>query len=256
MAAELFEASKIKLKRARVHIEALREAILDYLRPHPVVLEVAPGPTPDKKAWVVRVSNEAPRELAAIAGDAVHNLRSALDLMACELVRLNGKDDKNVRFPFSASEAEFDNALSWRQMDKAAPDVVDLLKSMKPYRGGNEALRGIHDLDILDKHQMLIPTIQYAGAMPLTIQTPIGPVEFTDFSVVPARDGELIGLFAVNLPVPIGTKHLAMFGLALPAGAPFEHREMLHVLEDLAKLVAGIIEKFEMLCAGRQSPVA
>jgi hypothetical protein len=43
-----------------------------------------------------------------------------------------------------------------RGFDKAGAAAVKLMTELQPYRGGNVALRAIHDLNIRDKHKMLI----------------------------------------------------------------------------------------------------
>src|SRR4051794_8992852 len=48
---------------------------------------------------------------APIIGDAIHNLRAALDMMACELARQNGKSDKGVYFPISDTEPGLDDRI-------------------------------------------------------------------------------------------------------------------------------------------------
>ena len=48
----------------------------------------------------------APEEISAIVGDVIHNLRTALDLTACDMVRAAGQSDKDVYFPFSNSAQE------------------------------------------------------------------------------------------------------------------------------------------------------
>ena len=65
----------------------------------------------------------------AIVGDCVHNLRTALDLMASELARLNNKGDKNVYFPFADSEDRFPAAIKSKHFDKCGQDAVDLIKT-------------------------------------------------------------------------------------------------------------------------------
>ena len=93
-----------------------------------------------------------PEELSAIFGDIVHNLRTALDLAASACVRANGKSDKGVFFPFCKEASELDAMIKRRNIDRAHPDVVSYIRSLAPYKGGNIALRAIHDLDVRDKH--------------------------------------------------------------------------------------------------------
>lgn len=97
-----------------------------------------------------------PESLGAIVGDIVHNLRSALDLSACELVRSAGQSDEDVYFPFSRTPEDLGLMIERRHLDRAGPDAINLIQSLKPYHNGNKALRLIHDLDI---HRALIPNV-------------------------------------------------------------------------------------------------
>jgi hypothetical protein len=108
--------------------------------------------------------NSVPNELGAIVGDVIHNLRAALDLTAAEVVRSAGGDDKKVSFPFCESEEDLDGMIQRRNFDQAGEEAVALLRTLKPYREGNLALRVIHDINIHDKHRALIPTAMGAAS--------------------------------------------------------------------------------------------
>ena len=66
--------------------------------------------------------------------------------MACELVRLNGNRDDDVAFSFAKSAADLEHAIKSKQSAAA----ISLVRALQPYYGGNDQLRAIHDLDILD----------------------------------------------------------------------------------------------------------
>jgi hypothetical protein len=90
-----FEASRLKLNRAAKHLNELEIAVPAYLEQKPVGIIVEPFPgmemSYDSRAWIARIRKPVPFELAPIIGDVVHNLRTSLDLLACDLVRLAGK---------------------------------------------------------------------------------------------------------------------------------------------------------------------
>jgi hypothetical protein len=67
----------------------------------------------------------------------------------------------NCGFWFESRESadKLDDMIRRRHFDRAGTDAVALLRSLKPYHNGNAALRVIHDLDIRDKHQALIPNV-------------------------------------------------------------------------------------------------
>jgi hypothetical protein len=160
-----FEAPRLKLRRARSHIGELQTEMNRYLRREPFWLEIVDAPTfTNGRKWLVHLREEPPLDFSAIIGDAIHNLRTALDVLACELVRANGQSDKDVYFPFADSAAELPKAIAKRNMRRAKPAVVVLIENAEPFTGGNHALRAIHDLDVLDKHQALIPALAMINA--------------------------------------------------------------------------------------------
>jgi hypothetical protein len=203
-----------------------------------------------RKYWRVRVREEVPLEFSAILGDSIHNLRAALDLLACELVRLNHQNDDDVYFPFANSAADFPPMLARRHMDRSSPQVQALLHSLKPYRGGDDELRAIHDLDIVDKHQMLIPAADtigmpdYAGSTGLVTGLRIGPIRdgirvLVDTELEPyvAPGRPCQGTFVFNFPnrtVSGGTYPLAS-------------KEVVPTLARLSTKVEDIINQFATL---------
>lgn len=166
--------------------------------------------------------------MSAIVGDIIHNLRAALDLMAAELCRLNKESDDGVYFPFCETADKLAEMIKRRKFDRAGPAAVRLLTELKPYKGGNAALRGIHDLDIQDKHQSLIPNV-------MTVASPVFRMD-------------IIG--GVLKPVPIGDHSKpSEIRLLMPAGSAFADKELLPTLHELVKLTASIVERFKLLVA-------
>jgi hypothetical protein len=98
------------------------------------------------------------------AGDVVHNFRSALDHLAQQLVLvgmecapvipLTPKELKLIEFPIAetAEKYESDKAAKIQRM---LPEAIEAIDAQKPYKGGNDNLWRIHQLDIIDKHRAL-----------------------------------------------------------------------------------------------------
>lgn len=245
----MFEAPRLKLRRARYHIGDLQQQVTGFLRRVPFYLEIAAADAPGMKKWVVHVREEVPADFSAIIGDVIHNLRTALDLMACELVRLNGGDERNVYFPFAESEIALDEMVIRRRMDRASPEALALIKSVKPYHGGNEALRAVHDLDIIDKHQTLITAVTMTG-------TPHIPWEQA-MRVGPIRDGaSFLIVHQHQMLWPIGYRANGDFLLEFPRFRavgdrlepyPLGGKEVSQALIGLAKVIDTIIEEFAAL---------
>lgn len=98
---------------------------------------------------------------SAVIGDAIHNLRSSLDLLVCELVRAEGKEIKtNTGFPVFKNATAFTNAFKFGtpgQIKGAPQAAVNLIKKARPYKGGEDAFWKLHQLDNVDKHKLLVP---------------------------------------------------------------------------------------------------
>jgi hypothetical protein len=117
--------------------------------------------------WIERfqVREAPPLRWGVILGDCVHNLRSALDHLICQLTLLDGgtmEDCAQTQFPIvSEGEARFEQQAD-RRIPRLSKKHRALVKKAQPYQAGNEAAS--HPLAILaalsnaDKHRVLNPT--------------------------------------------------------------------------------------------------
>ena len=193
-------------------------------------------------------------------GDAVHNLRASLDLIVCDLVRINGKSANKVYFPFCEGQNHLKKTIvEMRLSNRAGADIAAALRSIEPYKAGNILLRAIHDLDIFDKHDALLPVI---GAMNLPIATiQIGkqaPVQLPVFSTTITNDGQLV-MVLPELQVPLGTELPARFFLAfgeVPSAPICRGRVVVEFLHELAEVVNGVVETLSSLRPGASFPPA
>jgi hypothetical protein len=160
---------RVKVERAKKHLRDLAAEILSLshttiLVPDPKT-GVAPHPIsllhPNNFQRVPTLSFE----VVAIAGDVVHNLRSALDHLAKQLVLvgltvapptvpLTDKELRQIEFPIAetATKYEADKA---RKIKGMLPKAIEAIDRLKPYKAGNDALWRIHELDNIDKHRTL-----------------------------------------------------------------------------------------------------
>jgi hypothetical protein len=95
-------AGYLKLARGRHHVDQLKDDIDAYLagKPYEVAQEAVPGGL----ALRLRVHTSPPATLGLVAGDAVHNLRSALDAHLVTLAedlcgRLSEKQERCLQVP-------------------------------------------------------------------------------------------------------------------------------------------------------------
>jgi hypothetical protein len=221
---DLFAASYVKLARAQRFIDELEAELARYIASEPFTGTIVPDG--DGTAFDIEWAGITMLP-GAIIGDTIHNLRTSLDLMASELARINGKQDNDVYFPFAATADKFEYSIKSRNFDRAGEDAVQLLRTFAPYRGGNEALRGLHDLDIQDKHKALVP---------------IGHTMTMDWTVEYDLDNPTAGTASVDAK----DVHYVF-----PPDASFPNARIIETLKDLMQLVHGIIEAFASLVRSR-----
>ncbi len=254
-----FEASKLKLERSAEHLQELERSAATYLseKPCAIVVEQFPGMEAMKtQSWNAQIRKPVPMKLAALVGDVIHNLRSALDLLVCDLVKINGQNVANVYFPFCPSEKHLSDAIRDRKIFRAGSDVVRLIESMKPYKGGNIALRAIHDLDVTDKHQALLPVLS-------GVSLPLGQIFKTNlppnvghWQSLIDHDGQMIIGTPDILDIPLGTELPARFFLALDFCDGIGFRPMIQGLHELAQEADRVFKALTSLRPSAVFPVA
>lgn len=247
-----FEAPRLKIARARRHINELESTVNQYLAAEPfaiIVEDAALDLGVPHWAWTVRISMPVPSDLSTIIGDVVHNLRSALDLLANDLVRLNGQSTKSVYFPFADSERGLSEMIKSRHFDRAGSEAVKLLKSLGPWKGGNIGLRAIHDLDVKDKHQALIPsaqafTLDLTGLVPKNAD-PESVKKLKSWGSKITHDGQVAVFLPAGWGLTLGTKVKANYALGLDIEGDLGSHELIRLLNEFARIVEGIVGEFE-----------
>jgi hypothetical protein len=255
-----FEASKLKLERAAEHLQEFDREAIAYLNSKPCAIVVEPFPGGLHKhmgtqSWNARIRKPMPTKFSVLIGDFVHNLRTALDLLVCDLVTITGKSAADVYFPFCATAADLPRMIRDRKIQRAGPDVVAYIESLKPYKGGNVALRVIHDLDLTDKHRALLPVLS-------GVSLPLGklfgtnlPDAVGNWQSLIDHDGQMIIGTADYLKIPLGTELPARFFLALDFGPGIGFRPVIEGLHELAREADSIFKALTSLRPGAVFPV-
>lgn len=253
-----FADSRLKIKRAKKHIADFRRLESRFRKRHPysLITEENPDPakTPDQfYVWRLRVNEVAPLEtMSLIAGDALHNLRSALDLMACEAVRRNGQSDEDVQFPVCYKPKSLKTAITNRHVERAGRRFVAIVRALKPYKGGHPIIRSLHDLDIIDKHRVRLAAVA-GGGIPLmwSGSEQSAGLPYAVFDYVREMEDGAIWDYASRLDVG-GGHHVHFDGHIEPSfriqfgkGIPFEHQPIIPTLDQLASATLQIVEFFE-----------
>jgi hypothetical protein len=152
----------LKISRACEHIHNLDQFIYDF--EHNVKAEFYLNG--DKEhGWRIKLLGEPSLAIPLLIGDIAHSLRSSLDLGMCDIADIRGCSRSDIKFPFAGDADSFNRKVAGRNQDepwkKLGQDVVDFITSLKPYKGGNETLRLLHDLNIQDKHRFIVPAAYF-----------------------------------------------------------------------------------------------
>jgi len=152
-----------KVERARIHLREIERTLHGYTGTRSE-LHSAEGVL----KFVIRVDQPLPAGLPLMVGDCLHNLRSALDHLVYECNA--NPDDRSCQFPTWTDKPERFNKGKWREEVKrrmkapGAAKLRTLLLDVEAYQGGtHEFLWLLHELDIIDKHRLLLTALSAAN---------------------------------------------------------------------------------------------
>jgi hypothetical protein len=124
----------IKVERAKHHFRNLQTRYERFREANPYEAVANDDPDTGDLVYKAKVPNHPPLHWSAITEDCVHNLRSALDLLVCEMVRAEGERvTKDTSFPISKSADAFESGYIGK-IQRTPRVAVDLIKKAKPYQ--------------------------------------------------------------------------------------------------------------------------
>jgi hypothetical protein len=254
----VFDSPKLKISRASAHIEELAKEISDFFESNQYRFITEKDADPVFSVIKLQDGGPLPEKISLIIGDVVHNLRSALDHLACGLIiRKEGSQAlgslRDVYFPITKDMATFEKKVKdVNGILRAGNDVVDAVRALKPYGCGNDGLATLHDLDNRDKHRLIIPIAEatVSSNLSIVVGSPdggtftffIGSDEHVDFDEVLWRGPSDSFVFRGNFP-PIS------LDVALHPSMGFAGRRITPWLSSLAKYLEDVVKAFEVFCA-------
>ncbi len=146
-----------KIQRAEKHIADYRAALQSFKGTNPYEIVRQPQIQSGQIVYDVNRVDPVPLPIRAIAGDAIQNLRTALDYLACALVPAPTKD---TYFPI-LKQAPTPNQIKTAfdgKIKGASQPVIDKVAGLNPYHGGNDVLWRLHELNKRDKHNLVVAT--------------------------------------------------------------------------------------------------
>lgn len=143
----------IKLERASTHINDLRFEIASFVRSEPYRITIEYNPETEMVGPFAEVRALIPDYWAGIIGDALHNMRASFDLAINALVP-DKFSNKTMAPIYALPNIKYQSGIP--VIEGLSPEHFAKLVALQPYNTGKYDLRLIHELDIRDKHQMLV----------------------------------------------------------------------------------------------------
>ena len=157
-AASKLAQIQVKIQRGREHLEELRKEIGTFYATKPY--EVTPKRNPSRGLiYYVSKVDPVPTHLATIAGDVIQNLRSALDHLSWQLFLVGGgtANARNIYFPIAKDALSSASKLNELRRMGVRANAIAVFDSIQPFKSGNdEKLWVLHNLNIIDKHRLLV----------------------------------------------------------------------------------------------------
>jgi hypothetical protein len=219
--SDLFKSSRRKIARAKEHILDLERQIRVFAGENPYKQIVEEDPQrPGYLLHKIKLTKSLAPSFSDLVGDAVSNMRAALDHACYALAASHKTKPINAYFPFARDAAGLESAIKGRSKD-VPQEIHPLLRSFEPYKGGNEILWGLNMMCNADKHKMLTP-----------VATGI---------VRPGTSIKGRGFFSIPAPPVWDRTKQEIVILTLGPGAQFDYKFnfVLYIAFDEIELVAG-----------------
>jgi hypothetical protein len=267
-----FRGSRLKIKRAYKHIEELETWLRDLVQSNINTAMSHKDQNPGSENDTITIQRPVgfSEDVALIVGDAVHNLRAALDhiatgiigagitsgaIQSCEI------ETTDIYFPLRDTRETLVKTPTYALIDRVAPDLAAIICDVvMPNMAGEKKLWGLNHLDRMDKHRLLIPTLTESGHLIVGIRE---DQEDNPPSAPPGAIFMLMGITAADGTVTqvaraprIGTRayiHNQRNGypsieIKFGKGEAFEDNPIIPTLRELAELVGSTIDKLEARC--------
>jgi hypothetical protein len=148
-----------KIERAKEQISNLDAEITALLASG--VYSIVGENQPERRRYAFKLLGPpVPLRFAVIAGEIVHHLRSAFDHVVWALAKKNAiPDDERIQFPVCDTPEKFEKAVRGGTIKGVSRTDRPLIEALQPHRASdpaNSLLRVVHDLDIADKHKLLV----------------------------------------------------------------------------------------------------
>jgi hypothetical protein len=171
---------RVKIERAYKHLDELEAEVVSLGEVTFKTIRMERESEAMKPALKIDPLHVYGFDIPLASGDVVHNLRCALDHLAFQLVSVGVESGEtrtekwpDIQFPIFNSFASYE-AGKRRRIQGMRREVMETIDRLKPYKGGNESLWLLRQLDNTDKHSFILLAGEHTiiGGIPLDASDP------------------------------------------------------------------------------------
>jgi hypothetical protein len=159
--ADPFRSSRLKIDRAKHHIDEIDARLIRFETEDPYVVVIEEDAEPGYEVHKLRLRERSPCDaISVMVGDAINNLRAALDHAVCACAIATGNSAPKFRtcsFPFGKDLATFNSAVMG--CTSVPEEIRTCLRSFQAYETGYRALWTLNQMCNWDKHALIRATI-------------------------------------------------------------------------------------------------
>lgn len=154
------DSALLKIDRANEHIGEVSRALKER-PPFSYVLET--DTNLNERSLFVKRDEAAVERISLICADAIHNIRAALDHAYWEIVSpcvADEREQRAIQFPFNDRAENLLGTVKQRHAFRVSQAFGEFIVSLgaHPEAGGDSLLYMINELNVIDKHRLLVPT--------------------------------------------------------------------------------------------------
>jgi hypothetical protein len=232
-----FHAARLKIKWAKKHIDDLTLAISRLAKAY-YARQYSDGYTKFIE-YGLRNYRDLVDDLALVIGDAIHNLKCALDYAWIGAIVKHGLEPiHNDKFPVYPTCDDVKRALEKRKIPETSSLYDLIFTDIKPYSGGNDAIRSIHALNRRDKHSLLVPLLHVAFLHDMEVKNNRGEIDTHTFAMTqPGRNK-----FVIPKGSKLKKKGKISVLVVFDQGVPSHEMNVLSVLTEFRQATISVVE--------------
>jgi len=242
-----FDSARLKVQRAYRHIDELRGMFANFLKSDFCSLTVDQDPQTGQNSIYVASTASPPPEMALVIGDAVHNLRTALDHT---IVKILGERGNRESFPVAKERDNPGAHSTYGVIKKTLPDLAALiLEKIEIHDTGNPSIWAVSKIDNFDKHNLLIPVISIQELRGFSLKSEGGLlIENCSAGV---EDGGRVNIMQMTGQFEITNKGHPAAQILFGDGQPLVGKPIIESLVKMAELTTQAINTLETFWVGQ-----